>query len=154
VIKKIGDDWNEKLACQVVTQILEALKALHEKKIVHRNVTIFNILVKSWDKNKIQVELAGFSQATSAKKPVTEDCISLDTYKSPEMAANLPYDTLTDMWMIACCAFTMYGALHAEQQTCAIWRIYCLVANLVWQQLEREPSFRTREESPQAPYEY
>jgi len=106
-MKQIGDAWNERLACQVTKQLLEALSALHSKKIAHRNVTIYNIVVKSYSAQSIDVELAGFSQAIEILEPITEDSIYLDSYKAPEMTAAIPYDTQVDMWMLACCTFCM-----------------------------------------------
>lgn len=73
---------DEALALQIFIQILEGMRILHEKKIIHRNIKLENILLK----NK-QVKLCDFKYCQSLLESEKQDLkgIGVSEYSAPEL---------------------------------------------------------------------
>jgi len=79
-------------------QICLALRHVHNKKIIHRNLRSSNIfLMKSG-----LVKLGGFGVAKILKSSTVKDneMVRNDFYLSPEILLNKPYDIKSDIWAL------------------------------------------------------
>jgi serine/threonine protein kinase len=82
--------------------VLNAVKYLHDKKIVHRDIKPENILYEGG-----VVKLCDFGWATSWKDgKLGSFCGTLD-YLSPEMAGKGQYDGSVDVWAVGVLAYEL-----------------------------------------------
>ena len=80
-IKEIGQPLSEEIVQYIMKQLVDAIKYLHDKKIVHRDIKPSNILIKYdseedlLNKNilKSKIILTGFDISTNLKKGDTLD---------------------------------------------------------------------------------
>lgn len=95
---------DEKEIMQYFLQIAQGLKALHDKKIIHRDIKAANIflfkssnLVKIGDLNVSKVYRSGVN-FTQTGTPY---------YASPEVWCDKPYDYKADIWSLGCLLYEM-----------------------------------------------
>jgi len=89
----------------IMNQILQGMKYLHEKSIVHRDIKCANILINK----KGEVKIGDFGLAriidikeNNIKKHLTPGVVTL-WYKAPELLLNdTQYDFKIDIWSIGC----------------------------------------------------
>ena len=74
--KKINKPFSEEIVQYIMRQIIDAMKYLHNKKIIHRNMKLDNIMIHYEDENdrinnnimKGKIKITDFSFATYLKK--------------------------------------------------------------------------------------
>jgi NIMA (never in mitosis gene a)-related kinase len=79
-------------------QILYGLKALHDRKIYHRDLKCANIFMFT-DK---RVKLGDFNVSKLAKKGLVYTQTGTPYYASPEVWQDKPYDHKADIWSLGC----------------------------------------------------
>ena len=107
---------DEKIIKIYVKQILEGLKYLHSKEIVHRNLKCSNILVD----NDATVKLSDFDSSkrifsTDKKGESTKESVSRVEFSdsispywlAPEVVLNAGYNKAADVWSIGCIMLEM-----------------------------------------------
>ncbi|HWE31239.1 MAG TPA: serine/threonine-protein kinase [Polyangia bacterium] len=99
-------------ALDVLTQIVDALEAAHEKGIIHRDLKPQNIFVVERNE-KTSVKLLDFGIAkladSDASVPKTRSGVAMGTagYMSPEQARGKNVDHRTDIYALGCLAYEM-----------------------------------------------
>ena len=86
----------------IMYQILQGMKYLHEKRIVHRDIKCANILINK--KGEVKIGDFGLARIISKenKLPLTPGVVTL-WYKAPELLLNDPqYNFKIDIWSIGC----------------------------------------------------
>jgi calcium-dependent protein kinase len=100
----------EEVACNIVRQLLSAIKYCHEKKIVHRDLKLENVLLdaKSVSAN-VKVIDFGLSTLMTTNQRLTA-CMGSSFYMAPEVI-NGDYDEKCDIWS---CGVILYSVLSGK----------------------------------------
>ena len=85
-------------------QMIEGLKALHDKKIMHRDLKSANIFLS---KNKLQCKLGDMNVSKVIKEKVLMTQTGTPYYASPEVWRDEPYSYKSDLWSIGCVIYEM-----------------------------------------------
>ena len=125
-IDKNGTAFSEEIVQHLMRQIIDAFKYIHEKKIIHRNINIANILLhydNEEDKNnfnlmKAQIKIIDFCFACKIKDnelrysivgtPINLDPIILKKLNSStKKTRDLGYNESADIWSIGSVCYEM-----------------------------------------------
>jgi NIMA (never in mitosis gene a)-related kinase len=87
---------NEREALMIVVQIVKGLRALHKKKIVHRDIKCANIFLT---KSGI-AKLGDLNVSKIAKMGILKTQTGTPYYASPEVWQDKPYDKRSDIWSL------------------------------------------------------
>jgi serine/threonine protein kinase len=82
------------------------LKALHDMKILHRDLKCANIFLHSVG-GEIQAKLGDFNVSKVAKRGLCMTQTGTPYYASPEVWRDMPYDSKSDMWSLGCVVYEM-----------------------------------------------
>ncbi len=112
-------------ALDIALQIAEALRAAHERGIVHRDVKPANVMLTG----KGLAKVMDFGLARFESGPdFTKSCTVMGTaaYMSPEQARGERVDPRTDIWALGCTLFAMLSGqspFHREQAHATLYAI-------------------------------
>ncbi|CAD8188611.1 unnamed protein product [Paramecium octaurelia] len=101
--KKTGKLMEEQIIWNIFIQIVRGLKALHELKILHRDLKSANVfLYQNGD-----VKLGDMNVSKVAKKGLLYTQTGTPFYASPEVWKDQPYDQKSDIWSLGCVVYEM-----------------------------------------------
>lgn len=101
--KKNDMTFDEKEIWNIFIQMLLGLKALHERKIFHRDLKSANIFLS---KNG-NVKIGDMNVSKIAKKGLLYTQTGTPYYASPEVWKDKPYDHKSDIWSLGCIIYEM-----------------------------------------------
>jgi len=106
-----GKYFSEDLILDWFVQICLALKHVHDRKILHRDIKSQNIFLTKGN----NVKLGDFGIAKILKNTVdlAKTCIGTPYYLSPEICENKPYNNKSDIWALGCILYEMAALKHA-----------------------------------------
>merc|ERR1711935_918760 len=93
--QKRRENLPEETVWSIVLQVGEALKCLHEHKIIHRDVKSANIFFEG-----SRAKLGDLGVSTVLRQRKTSTCVGTPYYLAPEVWRNKPYDTKVDVWSL------------------------------------------------------
>ncbi|XP_046395457.1 serine/threonine-protein kinase PLK4 [Ischnura elegans] len=95
----------EEDACHTIRQVVEGLLYLHSHNILHRDMTLANLLLTK----DMQVKIADFGLATQLTRPDEKHLTMCGTpnYISPEVATRSSHGLEADVWGVGCMLYTL-----------------------------------------------
>ena len=102
---------DEDIARVLAGNLIEALKHIHARNIVHRDLRLENILIKS-TKNVFDVMIADFGSAAYCMGNHLTNPIGTTYYVAPEILLGIPYGKAVDIWSLGVVLYAiLYGVL-------------------------------------------
>uniref|UniRef100_G3N8Z3 Calcium/calmodulin-dependent protein kinase Ia n=1 Tax=Gasterosteus aculeatus aculeatus TaxID=481459 RepID=G3N8Z3_GASAC len=99
--------YTERDASQLIHQILDAVKYLHDMGIVHRDLKPENLLYYSMDEeSKIMISDFGLSKIEGSGSVMSTAC-GTPGYVAPEVLAQKPYSKAVDCWSIGVISYIL-----------------------------------------------
>ena len=96
--------FNENLIWLYSIQMIEGLKAIHDKKIMHRDLKSANIFLS---KKKHQCKIGDMNVSKVIKEKFLTTQTGTPYYASPEVWRDEPYSYKSDLWSIGCVIYEM-----------------------------------------------
>ena len=93
----------EKKIWYIFIQIVRGLKALHDRKILHRDMKSANIFLY----RDMQAKLGDLNVSKIVKKGLSYTQTGTPYYASPEVWKDQPYDSKSDIWSLGCVIYEM-----------------------------------------------
>ena len=106
-IKKMKENkffFEEKKIWDYTIQIIQGLKALHDKNIMHRDLKSENIFLT---KKNSQCKIGDMNVSKVLKEKLLRTQTGTPYYASPEVWMNKPYSFKSDLWSIGCVIYEM-----------------------------------------------
>lgn len=104
-LKRNGNKLSEIEARYIIKQVVEGLLYLHKHNIVHRDMTLTNLLLTK----DMRVKIADFGLATQLNSKDEKHMTMCGTpnYISPEVATRSSHGLETDLWGLGCLLYTL-----------------------------------------------
>ncbi|XP_029160942.1 serine/threonine-protein kinase PLK4 [Nylanderia fulva] len=95
----------EEHAARIIRQVVQGLLYLHSHQILHRDMSLSNLLLTK----DMQVKIADFGLATQLSKPDEKHLTMCGTpnYISPEVATRSSHGPEADVWSLGCMLYTL-----------------------------------------------
>ncbi|XP_034036437.1 LOW QUALITY PROTEIN: serine/threonine-protein kinase Nek1 [Thalassophryne amazonica] len=115
LFKKINSQkgvlFSEEQILDWFVQICLALKHVHDRKILHRDIKSQNIFLTK--DGTIQLGDFGIARVLNNTVELAKTCIGTPYYLSPEICENKPYNNKSDVWALGCVLYEMCTLKHA-----------------------------------------
>ncbi|KAL1022567.1 hypothetical protein UPYG_G00029360 [Umbra pygmaea] len=106
-----GVQFSEEQILDWFVQICLALKHVHDRKILHRDIKSQNIFLTK--DGTIQLGDFGIARVLNSTVELARTCIGTPYYLSPEICENKPYNNKSDVWALGCVLYEMCTLKHA-----------------------------------------
>eukprot|EP00672_Neobodo_designis_P007696 CAMPEP_0174859628 /NCGR_PEP_ID=MMETSP1114-20130205/46967_1 /TAXON_ID=312471 /ORGANISM="Neobodo designis, Strain CCAP 1951/1" /LENGTH=342 /DNA_ID=CAMNT_0016094585 /DNA_START=78 /DNA_END=1103 /DNA_ORIENTATION=+ len=114
--KSTGQLFEENLIASLVLQMASAIKYLHSRRILHRDLKSQNVfLSRRRPGGPLVVKLGDFGISTVLRNThaLAKTVCGTPYYFSPELCLNKPYNSKTDIWSLGCILYEMATTRHA-----------------------------------------
>ena len=101
----------EEIILNWFTQLCFAIKYIHSKNILHRDLKLSNIFLTS--KGNIKLGDFGIAKILSSKDDLAKTLVGTPYYLSPELCLKKPYNHKSDIWSLGCILYEMMYLKHA-----------------------------------------
>ncbi|KAK5649733.1 hypothetical protein RI129_000762 [Pyrocoelia pectoralis] len=104
-LKRNNEVLSEPEASHIMKQIIEGIQYLHSHNILHRDISLSNLL---FTKN-MQIKIADFGLATQLSRPDEKHLTLCGTpnFISPEVASRVQHGLEADVWGLGCLLYTL-----------------------------------------------
>ncbi|CAJ1381251.1 unnamed protein product [Effrenium voratum] len=103
----------ESLVLRWFTQIALALKHIHDRHILHRDLKTQNIFLAGSDPGMVKVGDFGIARVLRHTQDCARTAIGTPFYLSPEICQEKPYSYKSDVWSLGCVLYEMATLRHA-----------------------------------------
>ncbi|KAL5262001.1 hypothetical protein ACHWQZ_G007643 [Mnemiopsis leidyi] len=109
-----GQLFSEDQILDWFAQICLAIKHVHDRKILHRDIKSQNIFLTNAD-GQLTIKLGdfGISRVLRNTAELARTCIGTPYYLSPEICENRPYNNKSDVWALGCVLYELATLKHA-----------------------------------------
>ena len=97
---------DEKIIIDIISQICEGLKIIHDNKIMHRDLTPDNIFID--DNNKIKIGDFGISKTITTYNKYANTRIGKSHYLAPEIDKGIEYNNKVDIYSLGCITYELF----------------------------------------------
>ncbi|XP_071532966.1 uncharacterized protein [Panulirus ornatus] len=111
ITKRKGILFPEDRVLDWFVQLCLAVKYIHDRKILHRDIKSQNIFLT--DDGKVRLGDFGIAKVLNSTSDLARTCIGTPYYLSPEMCENKPYNNKSDIWALGCVLYEMMTLKHA-----------------------------------------
>lgn len=109
--KTLGRGFSEAQIMDWFVQICLAMKHIHERKILHRDLKTQNIFLTS--KGEVKIGDFGISRVLKSTYDCAQTAIGTPYYLSPEICQEKPYNQKSDIWSLGCILYEITTLRHA-----------------------------------------
>ncbi|EDW18870.1 uncharacterized protein Dmoj_GI13469 [Drosophila mojavensis] len=97
--------FTEDEASSILRQVVDGLLYLHSHNIMHRDISLSNLLLSK----DMHVKIADFGLATQLKRPDERHMTMCGTpnYISPEVVSHMSHGLPADLWSVGCMLYTL-----------------------------------------------
>uniref|UniRef100_A0A8C3U399 non-specific serine/threonine protein kinase n=1 Tax=Catharus ustulatus TaxID=91951 RepID=A0A8C3U399_CATUS len=108
-----GNFFPEDMILHWFVQMCLAVKHIHDKRVLHRDIKSKNVFLTQSGK----VKLGDFGSARLLAHPMSYACTYVGTpyYVPPEIWENLPYNNKSDVWSLGCILYELCTLKHPFQ---------------------------------------
>jgi len=106
-----GINFAEGQIIDYFVQICLALKHIHDRKILHRDLKSQNIFLTRH--GIIKLGDFGIARVLKSTVELARTCIGTPYYLSPEICENRPYNNKSDIWSLGCVLYELCTLKHA-----------------------------------------
>jgi len=114
--KQAGIVPDERILLEWFIQTVFALSALHQKRILHRDLKTQNIFLtgpKAQNQFALKLGDFGIAKVLDSTTALTRTQIGTPFYMSPELINNKPYSYKSDIWGLGCTLYELINGHHA-----------------------------------------
>ncbi len=109
--KKLGKYFDEEQILAWFLQLCLALKHIHSRRILHRDLKTQNIFLTS--KGEVKIGDFGIARVLQNTYDCAQTAIGTPYYLSPEICQERPYNQKSDIWSLGCILYEMLTLRHA-----------------------------------------
>uniref|UniRef100_F7I8Q7 non-specific serine/threonine protein kinase n=1 Tax=Callithrix jacchus TaxID=9483 RepID=F7I8Q7_CALJA len=117
-------------------QICLALKHVHDRKILHRDIKSQNIFLTK--DGTVQLGDFGIARVLNSTVELARTCIGTPYYLSPEICENKPYNNKSDIWALGCVLYELFNLFMFH--LCYLFSGFYLVSQLFKRNPRGRPS--------------
>lgn len=103
----------ESLVVRWFTQIALALKHIHDRRILHRDLKTQNIFLSGHGEGTVKLGDFGIARVLQHNQDFAKTSIGTPYYLSPEICQELPYNHKSDVWALGCVLHELCTLRHA-----------------------------------------
>ena len=96
---KVKKKYTEDAARHLLRNLSQAVKYLHDRDIVHRDLKCENVLMKTLDSDT-HILIADFGYAAVTSEDTLTEQIGTANYVAPEVLQRIPYGKAVDIWAL------------------------------------------------------
>lgn len=123
--KEQGEYFPEKLILNWFLQIALALKHIHDRKILHRDIKTSNIFLTF--NGTVKIGDFGISKLLDNTNDQASTVVGTPYYMSPEVCQSKPYTYKSDVWALGCVLFELCTLKHAFYANNLLGLVYKIV---------------------------
>jgi len=97
---------DEDIIINIILQICEGLKEIHNNKIIYSNLTPDNIFIDK--NNKIKIGDFGISKISTILNKYTKTKVGKDNYAAPEILKGTEYNNKVDIYSLGCIIYELF----------------------------------------------